>query len=116
MKISKSRLFIEIAIIFLFFGFWVSVIIIGAKAQFNVPTVSSKDFHKWIVVHQPIIIDLRESIEIEREPLDYQPTIHLPFLHIEQHLEQINIPQDHKILFVCSDGNRARMIASLCIM
>ena len=113
MKISKSRFLLEIAIVIIFFGFWVSVIIIGARSHFSVPTVKSIDFHKWIAVHQPIIIDLRESVEIGREPLDYQPTIHLPFLYIKDRLEHISIPQNHKILLVCSDGNRARLIASL---
>ncbi len=112
-QISKSRLALEIAIVIIFFGFWVSVIIIGAKSHFSVPTVKSKDFHNWIAVHRPIIIDLRESIEIRREPLNYQPTIHLPFLYINNRLDRISIPQNHKILFVCSDGNRARLIASL---
>ena len=113
MKISKSRFLLEIAIVIIFFGFWVSVIIIGVRSHFSVPMVKSIDFHKWIAVHQPIIIDLRESIEIERDPLDYQPTIHLPFLYIKDRLEHISIPQNHKILLVCSDGNRARLIASL---
>jgi rhodanese-related sulfurtransferase len=91
----------------------ISLFVLGIKNQFNVPSVNAEDFHTFLETRHPLIIDLRESIELQRHPLDYQPTIHLPFLFLEKHLQQVNIPQNVPVLFVCSDGNRARLITSL---
>lgn len=113
MHISRSRYYLELTIALGFFAFWVGMAILLAVSQYNIPSVPSKDFHSWVEKHRPVIVDLREMVEIQRKPLDYQPTIHLPFLYIESRLDSINLPQNHPILFACSDGNRARLIASL---
>jgi rhodanese-related sulfurtransferase len=108
-----KRKLIEYLIAFLVIAFWVSLFFLGVENQFNVPSVKAKDFHTFLETRQPIIIDLRESIELQHHPLDYQPTIHLPFLFLEKHLQEVNIPQNVPVLFVCSDGNRARLISAL---
>ncbi len=108
-----NRKFIELIIFLIIIGFWLSLIIIGARYQFNVPSLPNEKFQVFIEEQHPIIIDLRESNELAKDPLNYQPLIHLPFLFIEKHLTQIEIPQNYPVLFVCSDGNRARLVASL---
>jgi rhodanese-related sulfurtransferase len=113
MHIPRSRYYIELTIALGFFAFWVGMAVLGILNQYNIPSVPSKDFHSWVEKHRPVIVDLRETEELQKEPLNYQPTIHLPFLYIESRLDSINIPQSNPILFVCSDGNRARLIASL---
>jgi rhodanese-related sulfurtransferase len=113
MRIARSRYYIELTIALGFFAYWIGMAVLGALNQYETPSVPSKDFHSWVENHHPVIVDLRETMELEREPLDYQPTLHLPFLYIESRLDSINFPQSNPILFVCSDGNRARLIASL---
>jgi len=108
-----NRKLIELIIILIVIGFWLSLIIIGARHQFKVPSLPNEKFEAFLEEQHPIIIDLRESNELMKNPLDYQPLIHLPFLFIEKHLQMIQIPQNQPVLFVCSDGNRARLIASL---
>ena len=94
-------------------GFWLFLVIFGVKNQFNIASIKSTEFFSFLEKEKPLIVDLRESSEVQRFPLDYQETIHLPFLFIESRLEQINIPQNKPVLLVCSDGNRARLIATL---
>jgi rhodanese-related sulfurtransferase len=108
-----NRKLIEVIIIISLFGFWIILIILGIKNQFNVPSVPSEKFETFLQEQNPIIIDLRESVELAKYPLDYQPLLHLPFSFLQNHLNWINIPQNETILYVCSDGNRARLIASL---
>src|SRR4030042_2974674 len=107
------RKLVEITIIILFLGFWLTLIILAVKNQFNVASVPPEKFEIFLQAQNPMIIDLRESEELEKDPIDYQPLIHLPFRFVETHLNQIHIPQENPVLFVCSDGNRARLIASL---
>lgn len=112
MKAIKSKT-AEMMIGILILGFWIFMFMLGVKNQFNIPTVESKHYYTFIEEKQPIIIDLRESIELQKRPLDYDKTIHLPFLFLESRLNQVNIPQIRPLLLVCSDGNRARLIATL---
>jgi len=108
-----NRKLIEITIIILVVGFWLTLIMLVLKNQFTVPSVPSEKFETFLQEQNPLIIDLRESIELTKDPLDYQPLLHLPFSFVENHLSWVNIPQSGTILYVCSDGNRARLIASL---
>jgi rhodanese-related sulfurtransferase len=108
-----KRHIIETAIFILTFGFWIGLILSAIQNQFDVPSIEAKQYHKWVEKHQPIIIDVRESVEVQQDPINYHPVIHLPFLFIHDRLDSITVPQDQEILFVCSDGNRARLIASL---
>ena len=89
------------------------MIIFGVENQFKISSVESNDYYTFIEKQNPIIIDLRESSEIQYNPLDYKKTIHLPFLFIESRLDKVNIPQNGPVLLVCSDGNRSRLIATL---
>ena len=96
-----------------------SIVFIGSLYQLSlidrhpVPAVHAREFGEWVSRHQPIIIDLRESSEQARHPLTYQPVLHLPFLTIFNHLQQIPVDTQAPTLLVCSDGNRARLIAYL---
>ena len=112
MKVSKSKT-IEMMIAIPILGFWIFMVMLGIKNQFNIPTVESRDFYTFVEEKKPIIIDLRESRELQKRPLDYNKTIHLPFLFLESRLNQVNIPQVGPLLLVCSDGNRGRLIATL---
>ena len=112
MKATKFKI-IETLIGILIIGFWVFMIIFGVENQFKISSVESNDYYTFIEKQNPIIIDLRESPEIQSNPLDYEKTIHLPFLFIESRLDKVNIPQKGPILLVCSDGNRSRLIATL---
>ena len=112
MKAIKFKLS-EFIIAILIIGFWTFMFILGIKNQFNIPTVESRYYYTFIEEKKPIIIDLRESIELQKRPLDYDKTIHLPFLFIESRLDQVNIPQNRAVLLICSDGNRARLVATL---
>lgn len=101
------------------FGGFVLWVVFATKIaidhQFKVPYVEPSHFEQWVAAQSPVIIDLRESEEVERFPLAYQPVIHLPFLTIEGKLDRIQIPRGRPVLFVCSDGNRARLVASLLL-
>ena len=112
MNIIKPKI-IELMISILILGFWIFMFMLGIKNQFNIPTVESRDFYTFVEEKKPIIIDLRESRELQKRPLDYDKTIHLPFLLLESRLNQVNIPQNGPLLLVCSDGNRGRLIATL---
>ena len=89
------------------------VVLIAIDNQYDVQSIESKDFHSWIQNNSPLIVDLREENEKIKDPIDYNPMFHISFLHLEKILEQIELPHDTKILFICSDGNRARLISSL---
>ncbi len=110
-----NRKLLETFIALLVVALWLSLIILGVRNQFKISSVMAENFYTFLQTHQPIIIDLRESVELQRNPLDYQPTIHLPFLFLEKHLQQVNIPRNMPVLFVCSDGNRARLISALLL-
>ena len=109
MNIIKPKI-IELMISILILGFWMFMFMLGIKNQFNIPTVESRDFYSFVEEKKPIIIDLRESRELQKRPLNYDKTIHLPFLFLESRLNQVNIPQNGPLLLVCSDGNRGRLI------
>ena len=108
-----NRKTFEITITILFTGFWLSLIILAVMNQFGIPSVPSEKFDSFLQEHNPLVIYLRESNELTLDPLDYQPLLHLHFQFVENHLDQIIIPQDNPVLYVCSDGNRARLIAAL---
>ena len=112
MKVKKLK-FVELIIAIVITGFWVFMILFGVINQFNISSIDSSDFYNFLEKEKPLILDLRESSEILSNPLDYEKTIHLPFLFIESRLNQINIPQNGPVLTVCSDGNRARLITTL---
>jgi len=112
MTIQKTKI-IEIFIALLIIAFWVFMFRLGVENQFNIPAVESHDFYTFLEKKKPIIIDLRESNEILKQPLNYDKVIHLPFLFLESRLDQVTIPQDGPVLLVCSDGNRARLITTM---
>ena len=78
-----------------------------------VPFVRAQEFQEWVSRNHPIIVDLREDSELAQYPLTYSPRVHLPFLQIQDHLDQIPVSREHPTLLVCSDGNRARLVAYL---
>ena len=110
---TKKTKIIEILIALLVIAFWIFMFMLGVENQFNIPAIESSDYSTFIKKNQPVIIDLRESNEISKQPLDYDKTIHLPFLFLESRLDQVTIPQDQPVLLVCTDGNRSRLIATM---
>ncbi|MEJ2636580.1 MAG: rhodanese-like domain-containing protein [Calditrichia bacterium] len=104
---------IEILILLLTIGFFATAGWLAVHKQAKVPAIMARDFETWITRNSPVIIDLREGPEAARRPLNYDAVIHLPFLFLMNRLNEINLPGDYKLLFVCSDGNRARLIANL---
>jgi rhodanese-related sulfurtransferase len=102
-----TELFISMLAITIF----VLTTLLAVRNHFNVPVIKSKDYAAWVTQYHPILIDLREGTEAEKMPIQYQPVIHMPFLFLEQRLDRVQFPQNHTVLFVCSDGNRARLIA-----
>ena len=113
MKIFKVKKVLEILISLTVVAFFLSVYLIAIQYHFNVPYVETENFARWVTENSPIIIDLREGEEAASHPLVYQPVIHLPFLTIENRLDEIRLPGNQKVLLVCSDGNRARLVASI---
>ena len=112
MQVKKDRI-IELIISVLILGFWMFMVMLGIVNQFNIPSIESRDYYTFIEEKQPIIIDLRESAEIQKQSLAYDRTIHLPFLFLESRLDEVNIPQNGPVLMVCSDGERGRLITTL---
>jgi rhodanese-related sulfurtransferase len=108
----KKFLF-EIFYTLLIISTFAAVVLIAIENQFDVQTVKSKDFHSWVQKNSPLIVDLREENERINDPIDYEPIFYISFLDLEKNLDQIELPHEPKILFVCSDGNRARLISSL---
>jgi len=113
MKFFTAKKILETLIGLIVVAFFISVTFLAIRHHFNVPYVESENFESWVKQNSPIIIDLREGTEAAARPLQYKPVIHLPFLSIENKLDQIQIPRNHKVLLVCSDGNRARLVASI---
>ncbi|MEJ2049630.1 MAG: rhodanese-like domain-containing protein, partial [Calditrichota bacterium] len=105
--------FWQISVVLAFVLFIVLLNIIAVDNQFNVKALKPSQYYQWVEQNKPIIIDLREGNEIFQNPLNYQPVINLPFLQIENKMDSINLPETEKVLFVCSDGNRSRLICSL---
>jgi rhodanese-related sulfurtransferase len=105
--------FWQISVVLAFVLFIVLLNIIAVDNQFNVKALKPSQYYQWVEQNKPIIIDLREGNEIFQNPLNYQPVINLPFLQIENKMDSINVPETEKVLFVCSDGNRSRLICSL---
>ena len=105
--------FVQNTIVLAYVLFIVVLTIIAVNNQFNAKALKPNQYYKWLEENKPIIIDLREGNEIFQNPLNYQPVINLPFLQIENKIDSINIPEMEKVLFVCSDGNRSRLICSL---
>ncbi len=113
MKQVDLKKVLEALITLIIVVFFISVTLIAIRHHFNVPFVESENFDNWVKENRPIIIDLREGDEAAARPLQYEPVIHLPFLFIENKLDQIRIPGNNKVLLICSDGNRARLVASI---
>jgi len=109
MSIKTAQTIILLAFI-VFIG---TLTFIAVDNQFNVKVLHANQYYQWVERNKPIIIDLREGNELFKNPLNYEPLINLPFLQIENRVDSIQIPQTEKVLFVCSDGNRARLICSL---
>lgn len=107
----KSNI-IDLAILVVFIAGVFSIImyLIGQRDP-DYP-VNSDKFIEFIETNKPIIVDLRESNEIAENPLFYQPLIHYPFLDLQKDVSRLNLELSKTYLFVCTDGNRARLINS----
>ncbi len=112
MERRAKRIFeiiISLAVVVYFFSAtWLAV-----RNKSQIPAVASPEFETWTAQNSPVVIDLRQGKETRAQPLEYEPAIHIPFLYFASHIDDIRIPGGQKVLFVCSDGNRARLIANL---
>lgn len=86
---------------------------IAISNHFDVPVVQQREFTGFLQKEHPIVWDLREGPEVASHPFYYSPTLHLPFYFVKDRLNRLTIPQNYKVVLICSDGNRARIIANL---
>ncbi|NOX38502.1 MAG: rhodanese-like domain-containing protein [Calditrichaeota bacterium] len=99
--------------VLLFFLTTTSVVYwIAAGEHFKIRAVKSNDFLSFVQDHQPVVVDLREDNERSRLPLTYPHLIHRPFLSLVDEVESFPLDPERDYLLVCSDGNRARLIAT----
>jgi rhodanese-related sulfurtransferase len=102
----------ELAILVFFIAGVFSIIMYLISQRDPDYPIDSDKFIEFIEVNKPIIVDLRESNEITQYPLNYQPLIHYPFLELQKDISKLNLEISKTYLFVCTDGNRARLINS----
>lgn len=111
---SKSRLWDTLILIFFIVGVtYVIMFLLEERApDFSIP---SEDFYPFVSANQPVIIDLRESEEVEKQPLHYTSMLYVPFLDIEKDISQLSdaveVDPAKTYLLICSDGNRSRLIS-----
>ncbi len=85
---------------------------IAAGEHFKIRPVKSSNFVTFVQDRQPVVVDLRENNERSRMPLTYPHLIHHPFLSLMDAVEHFPMDPERDYLLVCSDGNRARLIAT----
>lgn len=112
-EVKVKRKIIELLISIATVGYFATATILAIQKQNQAPYIKPSQFHEWVKGNSPLIIDLREPREIEQNPLNYHRFVNIPFLYLEERLDEVNFPQDRALIFVCSDGNRARLIATL---
>jgi rhodanese-related sulfurtransferase len=108
---TKSKL-IDLTILIFFCVSVTSVVVFLLGERTPDYAISSQNFADYVRKNQPVIIDLRESNEISKSQLLYQPMIHYPFLNLERDISLLKIDSTHSYLLVCNDGNRSRLISS----
>jgi rhodanese-related sulfurtransferase len=109
---NRSKLIDILTLIFFLLGTTLIVeFLLGERTADH--AISSKNFLTFVETEKPVIIDLRESDEINKSPLFYPSIIHHSFLELQQDLSALDIDSSKTYLLVCTDGNRSRLIASL---
>ena len=111
LKNIKSNLIDLIILGFFIIGMFSIVTYLIGQRDPDYP-VNSNKFIEFIEANKPIIIDLREYNEISNNTLKYQPLLHYPFLDLQKDISKLNIDSSQTYLFVCTDGNRSRLITS----
>lgn len=76
-------------------------------------TVSVQELPLWIEGNHPLLIDVRESNELRQMALPFTPHLHLPFLMVYDRVNSLSFLDERPLLFICSDGNRSRYMATL---
>ena len=85
----------------------------ASQRHFNSTAITAAQFVELLKQNNNVIVvDLRESNEIQRFPLSI-PYVHLSYLWLRKWHTLPAITPGVLYVFVCSDGNRARMISSL---
>ncbi len=113
MKNPRVRLFIEIAIsvgVIVYFAF---SYFLGIRHQPGSLWIKSDQLLRWIQIHQPLIVDLREENEPREVLFRNDELLHRPFLSLIENPDSLSLPRNRPVLFICSDGNRSRLMATL---
>ncbi len=113
MKNQRVRLFIEITISSGVILFFAVCYYLGIRHQPGSLWIKSSEVVHWVHVQQPLIVDLREKNEPRDIPFVEDDLIRKPFLSLIETPDSLRIPRDRPILFICSDGNRSRLMATL---
>ena len=92
-----------------------SIYHIAAKHHFNASNISPQIFREILEDNKNVVlIDLRESREILREPFSSpKPLMHLPFLWLRRSNALPTVTPGQITILLCSDGNRSRLISTL---
>ncbi len=116
----KKRFLVRDWIIAIYFIISVVTIYqIAAKRHFNSSGITPEILNDIITQNKNIVfIDLRESNEMGRFPplptlLPLFPKFHIPFLWLREHKTLPTLTPGQITIFLCSDGNRSRLITTL---
>jgi rhodanese-related sulfurtransferase len=110
---ENKSLLKEIFIFTISAGFILFTILFSIHHHFKARYIDPSQFEPWVESNKPVLVDLREETEKTTCALKYQLVIKMPFLLIQDKLDKIQLPRDREVLFVCSDGNRARLVSNL---
>lgn len=103
----------EIFFISIFFVVVGGIYLLALLYHSPAKTVSAGELSLWIEKHHPLLIDVRESNELLHTPLPFNPSLHLPFLMVYDRVNTLAFLNTRPLLFICSDGNRSRYMATL---
>ena len=113
MKNQSVRFIIEVIITVGVVAYFAVGYYLGISHQPGTLWIKSSQLESWIRNKQPLIIDLREENESRDFPFAHNELIHKPFLSVVEKLDSLNLPRNKPLLFICSDGNRSRLVATL---
>lgn len=75
------------------------------------PTIDSKKARDWLASGEAVLIDVREPDEFRGEHIPY--AVSLPLASVRDHLAQMELPGDKKVLFQCQRGARGAKACDL---
>ncbi len=102
----------DIWVTLFFLGTTIVVYWIAAGEHFKIQAVANREFVAFVQANRPVLVDLRENPECSRLPLRYPQVLHWPFLQLVDRVEEFPLEEGRTYVLVCTDGNRARLIAT----